>query len=166
MTSSGLFTISRFTLDHIDTLLSWIQTPEDKVLWSGNSFISGLNRYLFKEHLCRKDLFAFQLLNQEKDIQAYGEIVLKAIDQATLCRIIVNPENRGKGIGKYLCKKLISEIKEWKVIKEVSLNTLSCNYVALSCYESLGFSQQGVRKKSRRIGSDWHDLIFMSLKLT
>ena len=166
MTSSGLFTISRFTLDHTDTLLSWIQTPEDKVLWSGNSFISGLNRYLFKEHLRRKDLFAFQLLNQKKDIQAYGEIVLKAMDQATLCRIIVNPENRGKGIGKYLCKKLISEIKEWKVIKEVSLNTLSCNYVALSCYESLGFSQQGIRKKSRRIGSDWHDLIFMSLKLS
>ena len=166
MTSPGLFTLSRFTLDHTDTLLSWIQTTEDKVLWSGNSFISGLNRYLFKEHLRRKDLFAFQLLNQKKDIQAYGEIVLKAMDQATLCRIIVNPENRRKGIGRFFCKKLISEIKEWKVIKEISLNTLSCNYVALSCYESLGFSQQGVRKKSRRIGSDWHDLIFMSLKLS
>ena len=166
MIPSGLFTLSRFTLDHTDTLLSWIQTPEDQVLWSGNSFISGLNRYLFKEHLRRKDLFAFQLLNQKKDIQAYGEFVLKAMDQATLCRIIVNPENRGKGIGKYLCEKLISEIKEWKEIKEISLNTLSCNYAALSCYESLGFSQLGVRKKSRRIGSDWHDLIFMSLKIS
>ena len=166
MTSPGLFTLSRFTLDHTDTLLSWIQTSEDKVLWSGNSFISGLNRYLFKEHLRRKDLFAFQLLNQEKDIQAYGEIVLKAMDQATLCRIIVNPENRRKGIGRFFCKKLISEIKEWKVIKEISLNTLSCNSAALSCYESLGFSQQGIRKKSRRMGSDWHDLIFMSLKLS
>ena len=165
MFSSGSYNLSRFTLDHTDKLLSWIKTPEDKILWSGNSFLSGLNRYSFKEHLRRKDLFAFQLLNQKKDIQAYGEIVVKAMDQATLCRIIVNPDNRGKGFGKYLCKQLISEIQEWNVIRKISLNTLSCNYVALSCYESLGFSQQCVRKKSRRIGSEWHDLIFMSLKL-
>lgn len=147
-------------------MLSWIQTERDRVLWSGNSFIDGLNLPSFQKHLQREDLLAFQILNKNAAINAYGEIILKSKEQATLCRIIVAPKIRGKGIGRLLCENLISEIRKLGGIKEVSLNTLTCNTAAMACYKSLGFINLGTRKKCRRIGHYWHDLIFMSLRLS
>ena len=154
------FHFARFSLDYTDTILSWVQGEKDRVLWSGNSFSGGLNHQRFKDHLRRKDLFAFQLLDSEKNIHAYGEVVLQAIDRASLCRIMVDPQIRGKGLGKYFCQKLIMEIKAWGVIREISLNTLTSNNPALRC-----FRQESIRKKSRKIGNTWHDLVFMSLPL-
>lgn len=147
-------------------MLSWIQSESDRVLWSGNSFIDGLNLLSFQKHLRREDLLAFQLLDKSKIINGYGEIILKSKKQATLCRIIVAPRIRGEGIGKYLCENLISEIRKLKDIKEVSLNTLTCNKAAMACYKSLGFSNLGIKKKCRKIGNSWHDLIYMSLQLS
>ena len=161
----GTYQFGRFSDEHTDIVLSWVQNEKDRVLWSGNSFSEGLNQIRFNNHLKRKDLFAFQLLDSKKYIQAYGEIVIQAIDRATLCRILVNPKMRGKGLGKLFCKRLILEIKDWNVIREISLNTLTSNKPALACYKSLGFRGKAIKKKSRRIGNTWHDLICMSLLL-
>jgi RimJ/RimL family protein N-acetyltransferase len=165
MNPYGAFKFLRFSEDHTETILSWIQNERDRVLWSGNSFSEDLDQNRLKVHLRRKDLFAFQLLDSQKNIQAYGEIVIQAINRATLCRILVNPKMRGKGLGQFFCQKLILEIKEWGVVKEISLNTLNCNKPALACYKNLGFSIEAIKKKGRRIGDEWHDLIFMSLFL-
>jgi RimJ/RimL family protein N-acetyltransferase len=161
--SFGTFQFIRFSDEHTSTVLSWIQSEKDRVLWSGNSFREKLNQIRFNDHLKRKDLFAFQLLDSKGFIQAYGEIVIQATDRASLCRILVHPKMRGKGLGKFFCKRLILEIKDWDVIREISLNTLTSNKPALACYKSLGFRSEAIKEKSRRIGDTWHDLIFMSL---
>jgi RimJ/RimL family protein N-acetyltransferase len=161
--SFGTFQFRRFSDEHTSTVLSWIQSEKDRVLWSGNSFSEKLNQIRFNDHLKRKDLFAFQLLDSKGFIQAYGEIVIQATDRASLCRILVHPKMRGKGLGKFFCKRLILEIKDWVVIREISLNTLTSNKPALACYKSLGFRGEAIKEKSRRIGDTWHDLIFMSL---
>ena len=159
------FQFRRFSDEHTATVLSWIQSEKDRVLWSGNSFREKLNQIRFNDHLKRKDLFAFQLLDSTGFIQAYGEIVIQAIDRASLCRILVHPKMRGKGLGKFFCKRLILEIKDWDVIREISLNTLTSNKPALACYKSLGFRSEAIKEKCRRIGDTWHDLIFMSILL-
>lgn len=163
MKSFGTFQFRRFSDEHTATVLSWIQSEKDRVLWSGNSFSEKLNQIRFNDHLKRKDLFAFQLLDSKGFIQAYGEIVIQATDRASLCRILVHPKMRGKGLGKFFCKRLILEIKDCDVIREISLNTLTSNKPALACYKSLGFRSEAIKEKSRRIGDTWHDLIFMSL---
>lgn len=163
MKSFGAFQFRRFSDEHTATVLSWIQSEKARVLWSGNSFSEKLNQIRFNDHLKRKDLFAFQLLDSKGFIQAYGEIVIQATDRASLCRILVHPKMRGKGLGKFFCKRLILEIKDWDVIREISLNTLTSNKPALACYKSLGFRSEAIKEKSRRIGDTWHDLIFMSL---
>jgi RimJ/RimL family protein N-acetyltransferase len=161
--SFGTFQFRRFSDEHTATVLSWIQSEKDRILWSGNSFSEKLNQIRFNDHLKRKDLFAFQLLDSKGFIQAYGEIVIQATDRASLCRILVHPKMRGKGLGKFFCKRLILEIKDWVVIREISLNTLTSNKPALACYKSLGFRSEAIKEKCRRIGDTWHDLIFMSL---
>ena len=157
------YRFSRFSTENIQRVLSWVHCEKDRVLWSGNTFTRGLSAQSFLTHLQRRDLFAYQLLNQKNEIHAYAEVVIQGIDRATLCRIIVNPLRRGKGLGKFICECLISEIREWQGIEEISLNTLTSNEIALKCYKNLGFREDGIRKKSRQIGDTWHDLVFMSM---
>ena len=76
---------------------------KDRVLWSGNSFSEGLNQIRFNDHLKRKDLFAFQLLDSNGHIQAYGEIVIQAIDRATM-QDFAHPKMRGKTWGNFFVK--------------------------------------------------------------
>jgi len=80
-----------------------------------------------KIHLQRKDLFAFQLLDSQRDvIQAYGEIVIQATDRASLMQDFGTPQNaRERTWGSSFVKRLILEIKDWDVVREISLNTLT-----------------------------------------
>lgn len=157
------YSFSFFKTENIQHVLSWIKDEEDRVLWSGNSFRHGLNRITFERHLERKGLFAYQLTDSKNRIIAYGEVVIKSVECATLCRIIVKPTLRSQGLGKLLCKSLLERINQWDSVQKISLNTLTCNNAALSCYQSLGFQIQGIRKRSRRIGRSWHDLVVMSV---
>jgi len=159
------YRFSRFSTDNLQQVLSWIHCEKDQVLWSGNTFSRGLSPQSFLTHLRRRDLFAYELLNQKNEIHAYAEVVIQGIDRATLCRIIVKPSHRGKGLGKFICECLISEIREWQGIEEISLNTLTSNEIAVKCYKNLGFREDGIRKKSRKIGNTWHDLVFMSMQV-
>ena len=68
-------------------------------------------------------------------------------------------------MGKNFCKRLISEISQLNGITQVSLNTLTSNDPAMTCYRSLGFRKKAIRRKSRLIEDSWHDLILMSLNL-
>ena len=162
MTLKKNYSFSRFSPENMDLILCWVESEEDRVLWYGNSFSQGLNTETFTKHLERKNLFAFQLTNSNDEIHAYGEVVVQALDRVTLCRIIVKPSHRKQGLGKFLCECLILEINQWNMVKEISLNTLASNKAALGCYQSLGFKAQGIRKRSRRLGRTWHDLILMS----
>jgi len=161
----GSFKLSSFSVENIDEILSWVKCEKDRILWSGNSFNNGLSRDSFLQHLERNDLLAFQLSDKSKSIQAYGEIVIQSTTLVSLCRIIINPKNRGIGMGKNFCKRLISEISQLNGITQVSLNTLTSNVPAMTCYRSLGFRKKAIRRKSRLIEDCWHDLILMSLNL-
>ena len=162
MTSKKVFSFTRFSSQNIKDVLSWVKNEEDLIYWSGNSFKHGISIDSFVQHLERKDLLPYQIIDQSKRIQAYGEVVIQDIERATLCRIIVNPVNRRQGLGTFLCKCLISEIENWNTIEEIALNTLTSNQAAVSCYKALGFKEQGLKKKCRRIKNSWHDLLYMS----
>ena len=165
MSSFESLKLRRFCNENINEILSWVQCEKDRVLWSGNSFNHELSHCSFLKHLKRKDLLSFQLTNRYNSIEAYGEIVMQDVARVSLCRIIIKPKARGQGMGKHFCKRLISEVKKLNGIREISLNTLSSNVPAMSCYRSLGFIKKGVSRKSRLIENSWHDLIFMSLKI-
>lgn len=75
-----------------------------------------------------------------KDGRSIGILMMKA-HNADLCemnRMFVRPEGRGAGVGRKLCKALISEAKKLG-FKEMRLDAWDRHREALPLYESLGF---------------------------
>ena len=146
-------------------LLSWIGGEEDQQFWSGNTFQEGLNPEVFLIHLQRKDLHSFAFINDEGLLTCYGEIVHPVGNKAVLCRVIVNPVIRRRGIGRKFIQKIINWCASQKKFKKITLNTFGHNQPARRCYRSLGFNEVVLKKKYRRVGSDWYDLVVMERNL-
>jgi ribosomal protein S18 acetylase RimI-like enzyme len=75
-----------------------------------------------------------------------------------LSRIVVNPEFRGKGIGRIFCLELINKASELKC-NTISLNVDEANKVARSLYKKLGFIVPSIQPEGLR-----EDIIYMELR--
>ena len=147
-------------------LLSWLKSESDRILWSGNTFKKGLTLQKFLIHQKRKDLCAFSLRDEVLDICAYAEVVKKTRLQFNLCRVIVKPCLRRKGLGKSFCKEIIDFSQKRLGCTRLILNTLENNTSALCCYRSLGFEILEVKRKSRILNNQWIDLIILCKNIT
>ncbi|MAE53007.1 MAG: hypothetical protein CMI20_02725 [Opitutae bacterium] len=149
------------------TLCRWIRNIDDLVYWSGNTFAGKkFSEQTFLQHLRNKDISPFASLDVNGNLLAYGEIVRKINENRLhLCRIIVDPQKRGQGLGKRFCKLLIEKPRSTGSYKRIMINVLSENKPAIACYSSLGFQKIGLRPKARRIGNRMLDLVIMSKNL-
>ena len=153
--------VKAFTLSNTPTLLSWIEGERDKKLWSGNTFAESLNRQAFLSHLNRENLHPFSGFSPDEELIAYGELVGKKEGEGILCRVIVDPEHRGKGFGKTFCAKLLDIAFKKFRYRYVTLNAFHFNVPAIRCYKSLGFRQVAFRPKARRFHNQNWDLVIL-----
>ncbi len=156
-----------FSLVWIPTLCQWVQSLEDLVYWSGNTFAGKkFTQNTLLQHLRNKNISPFACLDRNRKLLAYGEIVSKINeDRLNLCRIIVHPDKRGQGIGKRFCKLLVEKSQSMHSYPCIRLNVLHVNKPAIACYSGLGFEKIGVLPKARRIGNRMLDLVIMSKNL-
>jgi ribosomal protein S18 acetylase RimI-like enzyme len=56
-----------------------------------------------------------------------------------LARLIVDPQQRGKGYGRLLCVRLMETARSRQFVDRFTLNVCRDNDVALRLYHSLGF---------------------------
>jgi ribosomal protein S18 acetylase RimI-like enzyme len=152
-------TLLPFQKTWIPEILSWISSPTDLVLWSGNTFPRGLSSSLFLKHLDRADLTSIAQLDPQEKLLCYGEVVRMSASRCSFCRIIVRPDSRGLGLGKAFCQQLLHWSLQNRGYTEVILNTLGNNQKALSCYQSIGFTIASRKKKTRLVGGIKQDLI-------
>lgn len=157
--------LSSFPLGALSVLVSWVKTEQDLALWSGNTFRNGFSRLTMERHLKRSDLDSFAYLDEKKNLLCYADIVRKDSRTAVLCRVIVHPNHRRKGLGKEFCKDLLQWAKNNGNYLEVHLNTLGRNKPALACYESLGFTTLLIKPNCRKVCGQWQDLVIMALHL-
>ena len=143
----------------IPEILSWVSSPRNLVLWSGNTFQKGFTKAHFLRHLDRVDLSAMAQLDPQKKLLCYGEVVRMSASRCSFCRIIVRPDSRGLGLGKAFCLKLLDWCLQKRGYTEVILNTLENNQKALRCYQSIGFSIASRKKKARMVDGIKQDLI-------
>ena len=150
-----------FPRESTSTLLSWISNAEEQQLWSGNTFKNGLNEEIFLQHLQRNDLYSFSFIGDNSKLLAYGEIVQSRENQVVLCRVIVNPKERRKGIGKQFVANVMKWVFDEKKLYKITLNALGHNLPARKCYLSLGFHIIGVKRNYRWVSNQWRDLVVM-----
>ena len=84
----------------------------------------GLSTLIFLQHQKRKDLWAFSLRNKHNDLCGYAELVKRTNLQFNLCRVIVKPTLRRKGLGKFLCREVMRYAKKQMGCARMIPNTL------------------------------------------
>ncbi len=135
--------------------------------WSGNTFLDcGIDSSTLKRHLLRDDLHAIGRFDQSNHLLAYAEIVMKqSASNCSLCRVIVRPNARGKGLGKSFCMECALWARNKLGCSVMNLNVLKLNRSAICCYLATGFRITQVVPKARAMGDKFHDLVLMSKKL-
>ncbi len=116
--------------------MPWIMSVEQRAYdfpWTltgfENSLEQGLN-YLFKD----------------ESSQSVGYCcVLPVLDEATILNVCVVPEHQGKGIAGHALKQIFAKLKE-NGFQIIFLEVRTTNEPAVKLYQSLGFTQDGLRK--------------------
>jgi len=98
---------------------------------------------------------------------ALGRENLKNLShKALIWGMYVKPEYRAKGIAKALLQEAISLARSVPDINQVNLSVNASNAAAIGLYESFGFKTFGHEQGALRIDGEFHDELFMSLRLT
>ena len=86
--------------------------------------------------------------------------------RADIFSMYVEPEFRGKGVGKALIERADKSALERKTVQQIYLTVVSSNQKAKSLYESFGFKTYGVDRRAMRYNGNFydHDLMVLFLK--
>lgn len=83
----------------------------------------------------------------------------------TVGGLAVDPERRGKGIGRSLVSAAVAEAKD-RGARRLTLRVLGSNTQARDLYSSLGFVVEGVLRDEFRLDGRYVDDVLMALSLT
>ena len=125
-------------INDIDILMSWFTTKQHIALWGGPNFAFPFTKDSFIRDSKIDDLASFMLLNENKEPLAFGQYY-ERLNCCHLGRLVVNPNKRGKGLGRVLVNALITRGTEALKLSSSSLFVLADNQTALNLYQSCGF---------------------------
>ena len=75
-------------------------------------------------------------------------------DPATLARVILAPQARGRGLANSLVRLAVDEAFVDENVFRLELNVYDFNTPAIRAYERVGFVQEGVRRQSAPVGGE------------
>lgn len=147
-----------FEIPDFDRLISWIDSEQMLMQFSGPAFTFPLSKDQLKRNLEDPARFAYKVVQlSNNSMIGYGEIYLQNNNSVLLGRIIIGEtEFRGRGIGKQIVKDLLKiSFNELKV-EHAELNVFDWNTDAIKCYEKVGFSINPGKIYQREIkGETW-----------
>jgi ribosomal protein S18 acetylase RimI-like enzyme len=95
-----------------------------------------------------------------------GEDEAKEKHKAFLWGMWVDPDFRGKGIGKALLSEVINYAREVPGLEQINLTVVTTMQEALNLYYSLGFVKYGLAPNALKLGDQYwnEELMLLSLK--
>lgn len=138
-----------------DVIASWIPNASACLRWAGPLVPFPFSASKLPELLAVADSESYCLGEANNNPQGFGQIWLRDGDAVRLMRIIVSPDTRGQGLGRELCRQLISRAVEAEGGKSINLAVYRDNTAALRLYQSLGFLPVDARCTA--------ELLFMTL---
>ncbi len=75
------------------------------------------------------------------------------------------PEYRNKGLGQKLLSSAIAKAREFG-LEKIELNVYTSNVNAIKLYRKMGFIEEGLIKKYRKLDSQYFDCMVMALDLS
>ena len=103
-----------------------------------------------KKILQNKNLIHFFGYEEDKPV-AYCQVIYKADSVnfnsgAKINALAVLPENRGRGLGKELLEEVVATLQKNHLIKNIYLEVVKDNIVAVNLYKEIGFEKVGELK--------------------
>ena len=151
----------------IPDVYSWIKSFDEMIYWSGQTFLDqGFSLTNFTNHINSDRILPYARVCPNQKILCYAEIVPNPrLGCINLCRVIVKPDLRGKGLGKIFCKSLMDQVSLLDGFHSVRLNVLESNQTAISCYHSLGFKISQRLPNARQIKNKTYGVVVMTKDL-
>ena len=166
-----MYQLEQFTSKDIPKLLSWIPSEKEYLIWSGSGYKwpidkNQLEQTLDKARNSKLKYFLFKFIAGNSFV---GYIELRKLESdekiSRIGRLIIDPNQRGRGLG----KELINAIKEYAKrklnIHILTLGVFSFNHSAISLYEKTGFIITDYRNKSGYFNNEKWELLLMECHL-
>jgi ribosomal protein S18 acetylase RimI-like enzyme len=125
------------SLSDLTVIASWIRSAELCEQWAGTSVGFPIQLDSLPEEIEFRHAESWCLL-ESGVLVGFGQIFPRADGRQHLAHLIVEPNFRGRGLGRQLTKRLL-ELALAKSPMLVSLNVSVANLTAISLYQSLGF---------------------------
>jgi ribosomal protein S18 acetylase RimI-like enzyme len=126
------------TNQHFREMASWVSDQNELQRWAGPNARFPMTANSLMEDFRLAELISYSLLNQSGQFIAFGQCY-ERLGCCHLGRLIVAPQQRGKGVVDHLIRRL-SEVgcAELKTSR-CSLFVFEDNFAAISAYEKYGF---------------------------
>jgi ribosomal-protein-alanine N-acetyltransferase len=113
---------------------------------------------------CLRVGYSMWLMEYRKEVCGYGILSMGA-GEAHLLNICVSPTHQGKGLGRELLAHMI-EVARSHGNEMMFLEVRPSNIAAIRLYESVGFSEVGVRRGYYPAPTGREDALVLALQLT
>ncbi|WP_346838449.1 GNAT family N-acetyltransferase [Microbulbifer sp. SAOS-129_SWC] len=142
-----------FTEAQLPELMSWIGSRVQGQQWGGPTFRYPFDAETFAEDTRWRELPSFALQGAGGQLLAFGQYY-ERLQRCHLGRLIVAPEQRGRGWGSALITQLVARGCAELGVSECSLFVLKDNAPARALYRRLGFEYADYPERY-----DWTHLI-------
>jgi RimJ/RimL family protein N-acetyltransferase len=151
MTAGFSVHLEPFGYDDIDRLITWLDSPEVFWYWTASHLNYPLTYEQYAPRIAESKAkpplrYIFRAVESASN-QVMGHIELSQLNPeagtATLGRILIAPEWRGRGLGKPMVRAAIDKAFDELGFKHLDLQVAEDNLIARCCYESVGFVDDG-----------------------
>ena len=159
--------LEKFERSDFGRLISWIESEESMVQFSGPIFRFPLTEDQLEKYINSNNRLVFKAIHIETG-NVVGHAELNNIDHlhksARICRVLVGETSeRNKGLGKAIIKELVRIGFEELKLHRLDLGVYDFNKQAIKCYQDCGFEIEGLMRDSSRVGDVYWSSYNMSL---
>ncbi len=159
--------LEKFERSDFDRLISWIDSEESMVQFSGPIFSYPITHDQLEKYISATNRLVYKVVDIDAGV-VIGHAELNNIDyhhkSARICRILIgDTNNRNKGYGKAIIKELIRIGFDELKLHRLDLGVYDFNKQAIKCYQDCGFEIEGLMRDSSRVGDVYWSSYNMSI---
>ena len=134
-------TLATYSSAYFDFLNCWITDADLLFQFAGTTFSYPITENQLTDYQTENPERCFYIgLNAENEAVAFGEIIPQENNIPRLGRLLIgNPADRGKGFGASFIHLLLVKCQALFQTKTVELFVLEDNFLAIKCYQKIGF---------------------------
>jgi ribosomal protein S18 acetylase RimI-like enzyme len=128
----------RATDNHVLAIMEWFPDRLSCQLWGGPEFRFPFTEATFLEDTRSRELPSYVLVDVDERLLGFGQYYLR-VGRCHLARLVISPEHRGEGLGRWLIGGLVELGAQHLGVGECSLFVAEDNPSAIQLYRKLGF---------------------------